>query len=49
MHVLSIVWGRELVLQKKKHLMLYNNAPMILLVKNTVFLAISLYYSILHS
>lgn len=50
MHVLSIVWGWELVLQKKKkHLMLYNNAPMILLVKNTVFLAISLYYSILHS
>lgn len=48
MHVLSIVWGWELVLQKK-HLMLYNNAPMILLVKNTVFLAISLYYSILHS
>lgn len=43
MHVLSIVWGWELVLQKK---MLYNNAPMILLVKNTVFLAIILYYSI---
>lgn len=50
MHVLSIVWGWELVFQKKKkkHLMLYN-APMILLVKNTVFLAIILYYSILHS
>lgn len=28
--------------------MLYNNAPMILLVKNTVFLAILLYYSIVH-
>lgn len=51
MHVLSIVWGWELVFQKKKktHLMLYNNAPMILLVKNTVFSAIILYYSILHS
>lgn len=51
MHVLSIVWGWELVFQKKKkkeHLMLYN-APMILLVKNTVFSAIILYYSIFHS
>lgn len=46
MHVLSIVWGWELVLQKK------NTACCIImpndLAKNTVFLAISL-YSILHS